>query len=116
MEKRPKHLKAILNMILLFLFVLLLILITQTSALANSPQIDAGGYNTVGLKSDGTAMAVGLCTAGRCDVGTWTDIVQVSPGWIHTSGLKSDGTVVAAGCGGWNSGQCNVSDWNLSVP
>ena len=132
---------------------LLLTLTTKTSVLAVMAQIDAGGYNTVGLKSDGTAKAVGdnrygqrdvdswtdivqvtvgaghtvglksdgtlraagLCMAGRCDVDSWTDIIQVSAGWIHTIGLKSNGSVITAGCGGWNYGQCDVSDWKLIV-
>ena len=36
--------------------------------------IDAGYWHTVGLKSDGTLVAVGLSSEGRCDVGSWTNI------------------------------------------
>ena len=56
------------------------------------------GYDyTVGLRSDGTVVAVGDNGYGQCDVGAWTGIVQVAAGGYHTVGLKSDGTVVAVG-------------------
>lgn len=71
--------------------------------------IAAKGDHTVGLKSDGTVVAVGSKTFGKCKVSDWTDIVAVSAGRDHTVGLKSDGTVVAVG---WNkTGRCDVSDW-----
>jgi len=57
--------------------------------------VAAGWYHTVGLKSDGTVVAVGDETFGRCNVDGWTDIVQVAAGGYHTVGVKSDGTVVA---------------------
>ncbi len=64
------------------------------------PMVVAGGYHTVGLKSDGIVVAVGWNDNGQCDVGGWTGIVQVAAGWYHTVGLKTDGTVVAVGCRG----------------
>jgi hypothetical protein len=71
-----------------------------------TPMVAAGYYHTVGLKSDGTVVAVGDNTHGQCDVGGWTDIIQIGAGIYHTVGLKSDGTVVAAGPGtvfaAWN--------------
>jgi hypothetical protein len=51
----------------------------------------------VGLKTDGTVVAVGWNYYTQCYVGGWTDIVQVAAGDAHTVGVKSDGTVVAAG-------------------
>jgi hypothetical protein len=71
--------------------------------------VSAGGRHTVGLKADGTVVAVGNNTYGQCDVGNWTGIVQVSAGSSHTVGLKSDGTVVAVGYNA--SGQCDVGNW-----
>jgi hypothetical protein len=72
-------------------------------------QVAGGGYYTVGLKADGTVVAVGENTEGKCDVGDWTDITQVATGYDHTVGLKSDGTVVAVG---WNDeGACDVDGW-----
>ena len=65
----------------------------------------------MGLKSDGTVIAVGADDYSQCNVGNWTDIVQVAPGGLHTLGLKADGTVAAVG---WNYyGQCNVDGWDL---
>ena len=71
--------------------------------------ISCGGMFTVGLKSDGTVVAVGENNYGQCNVSHWKDIVDISKGAWHTVGLKSDGTVVAVGCN--NHGQCNVSHW-----
>ena len=68
-----------------------------------------GYYHTVGLKKDGTVVAVGDNSKGQRDVSGWTDIVAISAGGSHTVGLKSDGTVVAVGLNG--EGQCDVSDW-----
>ena len=72
----------------------------------------SSGYvasHTVGLKVDGTVVAVGDNDQGQCRVGNWKDIVAVSAGSWHTVGLKADGTVVAVGNNHYN--QCNVSDW-----
>ena len=69
----------------------------------------AGNSHTVGLKTDGTVVAVGWNSDGRCDVSGWTDIVAVAAGCDHTVGLKSDGTVIAVGNN--QNDQCDVSDW-----
>ena len=71
--------------------------------------VSTGEAHTVGLKSDGTVVAVGRNKFGECDVGDWTDIVALSAGVLHTAGLKSDGTVVAVGYN--EDGQCDVSSW-----
>ena len=42
--------------------------------------VSAGGDHTVGLKSDGTVVAVGDNDDGQCEVADWTDIVAVSAG------------------------------------
>ena len=65
--------------------------------------------HTVGLKSDGTVVAVGYNEDGQCNVSDWRDIVAVSAGSGCTVGLKSDGTVVAVGYN--EDGRCNVSNW-----
>ncbi len=71
--------------------------------------ISAGAYHTVGLKSDGTVVAVGDNDYSQCDVSGWTDIVAVSAAGRHTVGLKADGTVVAVG---YNyDGRRDVSGW-----
>ena len=67
----------------------ILALDTRIAALWNEIAVrdaaSAGGLRTVGLKSDGTVVAVGNNYLGQCDVGTWTDIVAVSAGAIILS-------------------------------
>ena len=63
----------------------------------------------MGVRSDGTVVAVGDNASGQCDVGGWTDITEVAASIRHTVGLKSDGTVVAVGDNA--SGQCDVEEW-----
>lgn len=61
-----------------------------------------GGYSdpghTVGLKSDGTVVAVGNDDYGQCSgVETWENIIAIAAGDHHTVGLREDGRVVIAG-------------------
>jgi uncharacterized protein (TIGR02145 family) len=93
--------------------VFLIMLFLPTWANAITPQVSAGYWHTVGLKSDGTVVAVGNNDYGQCEVSSWTNIVQVSAGYWHTVGLKSDGTVFAVGRN--NLGQCEVSSWTNIV-
>lgn len=80
-----------------------------------SPSILARRYHTVGLKKDGTVVAVGDNGFGQCDVLGWKDIVAVSAGSWCTVGLKKDGMVVAVG--DIDDGECNVSDWkDIKLP
>ena len=71
--------------------------------------LSAGYSHSVGLKSDGTVVAVGSNHCGQCDVASWKDIVAVSAGLDYTVGLKSDGTVVAVGDN--DEGRCDVASW-----
>ena len=71
--------------------------------------ITTGSSNTVGLKADGTVVAVGDNWNGQCNVSDWKDIVAIGAGDDHTVGLKADGTVVAVGLNTF--GECRVSDW-----
>jgi len=75
--------------------------------------VAAGDLHTVGLESDGTVVAVGYNYYGQCNVGGWTNIIQVDAGGYHTVGLKSNGTVVAVGDNHY--GQCNVGGWTNMV-
>ena len=72
--------------------------------------VSAGEFHTVGLKSDGTVVAVGSDSSGQRNVNGWTDIVAVSAGARHTVGLKSDGTVVAVG-DNYYYGRFDVESW-----
>lgn len=72
-----------------------------------------GNSHIVGLKSDGTVVAVGENSDGQCNISDWANIVAIAAGFDHTVGLRDDGTVVAAG--GKSFGQCDVSDWTNIV-
>jgi hypothetical protein len=64
----------------------------------------------VGLKADGSVVAVGRNTAGQLNVESWMDIIQVAAGGYHTVGLKADGSVVAVGRN--TAGQLNGGSWS----
>jgi len=83
--------------------------LTITASFEVVPMVTAGVWHTVGLKTDGTVVATGYSAYGQCDVGDWTDIVQVAAGAAHTIGLRADGTVIAAG--GSDEGEADVWDW-----
>ena len=53
--------------------------------------------HSVGLKKDGTVIAIGDNRFGACNVGHWTDIVAIAADGQQTVGLKADGTVVVCG-------------------
>jgi hypothetical protein len=71
--------------------------------------IAAGSSHTVGLKEDGTMVAVGSNSYGQLNVSSWTNIKAIAAGAYHTVGLKEDGTVSAVGYSAL--GQLNVSPW-----
>jgi len=71
--------------------------------------VTAGYVHTVGLRADGTVVAVGGNEVGQCEVGSWIGISKIAAGFFHTVGLRDDHTVVAVGRS--NYGQCNVGDW-----
>lgn len=65
--------------------------------------------HTIGVRTDGTVVAVGDNGEGQCNVESWDHIVAVAMSMRHTVGLREDGTVVAVGYNG--DGQCNVVNW-----
>lgn len=71
--------------------------------------LSAGFSHTIGLRADRTVLAVGDNTYGQCEVGLWSDIVEIAAGAYHSVGLKEDGTVLATGDNVY--GQCDVSSW-----
>lgn len=53
--------------------------------------------NTVGLKRDGTVVAVGAVNHSQCNVSGWRDIESVATSNDCILGIKSDGTAIALG-------------------
>ena len=74
-----------------------------------SRRIAAGEGHSVGLRPDGTVVAIGNNNYGQCNTGNWTDICAVAAGANHTVGLKTNGRVVAVGNNAM--GQCKVHEW-----
>lgn len=56
-----------------------------------------GGGHTVGLKKDGTVVAIGDNSYGQCEVEDWTDIVAIDTGDWYTVGVTSTGKVLITG-------------------
>ena len=68
--------------------------VVSISTGGSSGRSTLGKGHIVGLRSDGTVVAVGDNSFGQCNVEEWRDIIAISAGDYHTVGLKSDGTVV----------------------
>lgn len=66
--------------------------------------------HVVGLRTDGTVVAVGENLYGECDVQDWTDIVDIAASENYTLGLRADGTVVATGNNAF--GACDVEGFS----
>ena len=75
----------------------------------NLQAVSAGDAHTVGLYTDGTAVAIGDNHFGRCAVEDWKDLIAVSAGYDHTVGLKADGTVLSTG--GNKNGLPDTTQW-----
>lgn len=81
----------------------------------NEDTICVGLGHTVGLKTDGTVIAVGLNDFGNCNVSGWTDVVSISAGWTSTVGLRPDGTVISVGSNEY--GMRDLDDWtDIALP
>lgn len=59
--------------------------------------IDFASGTVLGLRENGTVMAIGEDVCGECEVSDWADIIDVEMGGNFSVGLKEDGTVVVAG-------------------
>ncbi|MBD5396454.1 MAG: chromosome condensation regulator [Lachnospiraceae bacterium] len=74
-----------------------------------------GSGHTVGLRADGTVVAVGDNSYGQCNVTgkEWRNIVAIAAGDWHTVGLRADGTVVSTkpDDAPFYLGACDVDDW-----
>lgn len=62
-------------------------------------KIAAAGETVVGLKSDGTVVAVcpGRSDKGQCEVDDWTDVIAVNTNGKVTVGITKDGKVLMTG-------------------
>lgn len=69
--------------------------------------ISAGSFHSLGVKSNGTVVAVGSNYYGACNVGNWQNIIAVAG--TSSLGLKADGTVISVGEN--RNGECNVEGW-----
>ena len=71
--------------------------------------MSAGGFHTVLLRNDGSAVACGKNNFGQGNIPPLHEGIsytQVSAGELHTVLLRSDGSAVA--CGDNTYGQCNI--------
>jgi alpha-tubulin suppressor-like RCC1 family protein len=101
MKNRKMLLPALLSIALILSLIL-------TASMLNTAPVMARGQATLVLATD-TTVSAGEYYPVECDVGNWTDIIQVAAGSMQTVGLSSDGTVVAVG---WNAyEQCEVGNW-----
>ena len=82
---------------------------TTTITMDDAYCIAAGVFHTMGLKSDGTVVAVGASTDAQRNVSNRTHIAGAGTSGYHTLGLKSDDTLVAASIG------AAFAKWNVMI-
>jgi alpha-tubulin suppressor-like RCC1 family protein len=70
---------------------------TMVSSWEDITQIAMGQSHTVGLKEDGTVVAVGSNHCGQCDVEAWRDVVYIDAAVNRTIGMTKDGKLLIAG-------------------
>jgi alpha-tubulin suppressor-like RCC1 family protein len=126
MKNRKMLLQVLLSIAFVFSLILPAVVIEASDDYSRPLECDVGDWTdivqvaadltqTVGLKSDGTVVAVGWgCHPKECEkqpyeVGDWTGMIEVAAGGVYTVGLKSDGTVVTVGDNYY--GQCDISGW-----
>ena len=68
--------------------------IIAISAGGGYPGTEGEQGHTVGLKRNGTVVAIGDNGKGQCEVDSWENITAVSAGAFHTVGLTQEGKVV----------------------
>ena len=103
-----KNKKMLLPVLLSIALVFSLIL---TGSVLNTAPVMARGQATLVVATD-TTVSVENNPQPECDVGDWTDIIQVAAGYSHTVGLESDGTVVAVGYG-YAGGEGEKQPWEV---
>ena len=85
---------AVLGLICLALFINIVI---PKSKFKDVVVVSTGDFHIVGLKSDGTVVAMGDNYNGQCNVEGWSNISEIYATDSGTIGLKSNGTVVVSG-------------------
>jgi alpha-tubulin suppressor-like RCC1 family protein len=108
MQNREILLSTLLAIALIFSLMLPDFAIAQEQVM---PMVATGWRHTVGLKSNGAVVAVGLSISGQCDVDDWRDITQIAAGSGHTVALKADGTVVTTN----SDSASELAKWNLLI-
>ena len=84
----------------------------RLSARRSRGRIAAGDLHTLGLRADGSIVAVGNNSSRQCEVSEWNEIMAVAAGSNYSVGLRADGSVVAVGRNSY--GRCDISDWTLN--
>jgi hypothetical protein len=69
----------------------------QVDTWSNITQIALGESHTVGLRSDGTVIAVGSNYRGQCDVEKWQNVVYIDACGCCTIGITAEGELLLAG-------------------
>ncbi len=79
------------------------------SSWQNIVAVGATREGCVGLRSDGTCVAIGQYIVGNGDIFRWKNVISVACGAFHALALHSDGKVSA--CGMNLKHQCEVDGW-----
>lgn len=77
---------------------------------ANITSIAVGVHHIVGLRQDGSVVAIGRNDEHQCDTKTWKDIIAIDASDYHTVGLRKEGTVLAVGKNWY--GECDTDSWD----
>uniref|UniRef100_UPI0020BF1F6F RCC1-like domain-containing protein n=1 Tax=Bacillus paralicheniformis TaxID=1648923 RepID=UPI0020BF1F6F len=64
----------------------------------NIVAVAAGWRRTIGLKSDGTVVAVGRSKEGECNVCGWRDIEAVAAGNVHMATNTGNAHTIGLTC------------------
>jgi hypothetical protein len=110
MTNRRLLLQVSLSMALVLSLIVPASLLNIASAMAQgavTPMVAAGVGHTVGLKSDGTVVAVGFNDYGQCDVGGWNLGLAAPPSQEGQGGIKA---------GDWIKIGYNITGWPADQP
>ena len=110
MKNRKMRLQVLLSMALVLSLIVPASLLNIASAMAQgavTPMVAAGVGHTVGLKSDGTVVAVGFNDYGQCDVGGWNLVLALPP--------PQEGPV-AIKAGDWIKYKYTITGWPAGQP